>query len=869
MKVPTLITNRTSAPTTPLAAPSGRGATAEAFGFSIGQGLNALAGAVREQAVQQQRFNALQAFNDFSTQTSQMLFEAKRQAAVNPVGFADGFMAQYAARESEFLANLPGSVRDEFSVRTGQMRESLTANSLEFQFQQTDTFFKQGIEDAYTKARQELGQGGTSEDLDLYRARVDEVINAAGITEAEKRAIRRNAYAGMEAVVYKNEQIKRLMEDSEGGPAREQAMQLLEITGGGSPTELEGAAELGEQLALQGVGSIDAWAALPTRARAALIAVAADYNGLPDSVAVAARSGDLESIAEAIRDLPTPGAKDMSDLVKDARATLDDDPRFANVAYEDRIALLADAEREVAAIRTEATRQQNAINDSKVNALHVALFDGEAGQMEIDQAREAGWLTDIQDIEKAQKLLEDRDEGLVLAQQAQFKLAANQTFDPNSDDDRKQLNAWVGKAGLEAVERRDSEYFTQSLVPAVRRAQDIPTDVVGKLVGMMRNTDAIKARWALDALSQLRQASPAAFAHRLTEADEATVSFWNERKDMYTDEQLMSMVRGGLTPEDRRINAELRKEAKELFNKPDLGLSQVALKTFDNWGLPATPMGTQSALLDDFRVLFEDEYAKSFGDLEGAKARASERLKKYWAVTDIGGKKSLMRDAPEVSGYMPVDGSFKWIEEQVQQELGIKLPLGFNLNLLEGAEQNAAWEADGRRAVQSFQLFSDEQTREEAARNKFGGEPPSYLVIITEADGTSRIAMDEPQPGLSANLRGQVLPKRLYFEVTPELRMQQEEVFQKKRAEIEAKLDDKGLAGALRHSYETGIPIPQEILEKSFPQVGLGVLDPAVAADAEVLPNVPPEQVRNFLFGDPAAPKAGIQTGAYTLPEIK
>ncbi len=869
MKVPTLVTNRTSAPTTPLAAPTGRGATAEAFGFSIGQGLTALAGAVHEQAVQQQRFNALRAFNDFSQQTSQMLFEAKRNAAANPTGFADGFMQQYAARESEFLANLPGSVRDEFSVRTGQVRESLAANSLEFQFQQTDTFFKQGIEDAYKKARNELGQGGTRDDLDLYRMQVDEVINAAGITEAEKVALRRTAYQGLETVVYKNEQVKRLLDESEGGPAREQALQLLEITGGGSPAELEEAVQIGERLALEGLGSLDAWAALPSRARAALIAVAADYNGLPNEVIAAARAGDLEALAQAIKDLPTPGAKDMSDLVNDPGATLDDDPRFANIPYEDRIALLADAEREVAAIRTEATKAADAINDAKVNALHVALFDGEAGQMEIDQGREEGWLIDIQDIEKAQKLLEDRDEGLVLAQQAQQMLAGNQTFDPNSTDDRKRLNAWVGKGGLAAIEKQDSEYFTRSIVPTVRRAQDIPTDVVGKLVGMMRNEDMMKARWALDALSQLRQASPAAFARRLDEGDEALVSFWNERKDMYTDDQLMQMVRGGRTPEERRANAEFRREAKELFNKPDLALPQVALKTFDNWGLPATPQGTRSALLDDFRVLFEDEYAKNFGDLEAAKTRASERLKKYWAVTEIGGKKTLMRDAPEVSGYMPIDGSFQWIEDMVQSELGIKIPNDFNINLLEGAAANEAWKADPRREVQSFQLLSDEQTREEAARNKLGGEPPSYLVVVTETDGTSRIVMDEPQPGLSANLRGQVLPKRLYFEVTPELRAKQEEAFRRKRAEIEAALDDKGLAGALRHSYETGIPIPQEILEKSFPQVGLGILDPAVAANAETLPDVPPEQVRNFLFGDPNAQKAGIQTGAYTLPELK
>lgn len=859
MKIPTLVTNRTSAPTTPLAAPTGRGATPEAFGATVGQGISMLGQAVEQQAVAQQRFVALRQLNDFSQETDRMFAEAQRAAANNPAGFSDNFMQQYGAREQQFLEALPGNVRDEFSVRTGQMRESLANESLKFQFEQTDTFFKQNIEDAYNKARVELGQGGTSDDLDAQRASIDEMIETTGLTDAEKTAIRRKAYQGLEAVVYKNEQIKRLSEDTTGAPARDQAIELMDIIGGGSPQELQAAALQGEQLAAQGVGSIDAWSQLPTRARAVLIAVAADYNGLPEEVANAAKSGNLDAIAAAIRGLPTPGADDLGDAVLNPGSTIDDDPRYANLPYEDRIALLADAEREVAAISIEADRQQAAETAAKVNALHVALYDGVAKQMEIDQAREEGWLTDINDIEKADKLLAAQDEGLTLAQEAQNMIASNQTFDPNSTDDKKRLNALVGKDGLAAIEKNDSDYFTQSLVPTVRRAQDIPTDVVGKLVGMMRNSDSTKAKWALDALAQLQQASPAAFAHRMDEGDEATVTFWQDHKDLYTDEQVMAMVRGGLTPEERRINKELRTEAQDLIMGKgpigkDLKLDEVALKTFDSGA--ALPQGTRSALLNDYHTLFEDEYARSYGNVELAKQRAGERLKRFWATTEIGGKRTLMRDAPEVVGYMPVDGKWDWIETQVLDELGYKLPFETNIWFPRSSTDQQAWKDDPRKEIKSFQLLSDEQTRAEAGANKRSGEAPSYMILVTDMDGNSRVLMDE----IGEKGNETLAPKRMYFEFTDELRAEQERVFNEKRAHVLANADDKGLMGAIRHSMETGIPVPPDLLDNATPEGIRATLmneDPAALDAAE-------EEMRRFLFGNGV--QGGIATGQYHLP---
>src|SRR5690606_27196924 len=106
-------------------------------------------------------------------------------------------------------------------------------------------------------------------------------------------------------------------------------------------------------------------------------------------------SGDLMQVAEAVDSLSATdgdrrsieaqiilGTSDMPEGMLDA------DPRFANIPYEDRIALRADAEREAAAIQTAEDKAAKAAKEAAINDLKVGLYDGNLGQWDIDQLRE-------------------------------------------------------------------------------------------------------------------------------------------------------------------------------------------------------------------------------------------------------------------------------------------------------------------------------------------------------------------------------------------------------------------------------------------------------------------------------------------------
>lgn len=797
MRVPLQRHTRTTPSAQPLQPRSAAGATPEAFGAGVGAALTGLAAQtqalgnfVQEQQTQKARFDTSRRLSAFQTEVQRTMAEAKRAADPAQANFADQATAIYRNLEADFINNqVPDELKDEFSARTAQIGEAVVNDALKFQYESTDLYFRRAIEDEYEAARTELDQGASFEMLEAQRARLDELLDSTALSEAEKVAMRRQIYVGLESVAYKSLVRAGKIESGAlgvGAGGRGGSLTLLREFTGLPDEALEETALAAEQSAVRQIGSLDAWAAMPDRAQAALISVVADVGELPEPVLRAIAGGDLTDVAAAIRAMGGERraieADTMLGEVELPAEQLDADERFSNIPYEDRLALRADADREAAAILTAQTQAETARNKALVNALHTAIFDGQAGQADIDNAREQGWLVDIDDISKAAKMLEKRDEDLRLAQLGQQILAGGRTMDPSNSDHRDMLNAMVGRKGIEALDSLDAEYAATTLIPMVRTAQDIPTDVAGLLQGMIRNNDTAKAQWGLDLMTQLEQASPAAYAARFNEADRRDVYFWQARKDYYPEEVLMPMVRGGLTQAERAATEQLRAEGSRILQNKDLNVMGTLLNEIVPWGYSHAGIRhnipwAARALEMDFQELFIDEYARD-GDIARAKAAAVKTLKSVWAVSEIGGQATLMKYPPERVGYPPINGSFDWIEQQVRTELAIP--------------ENEA-----------FELIADEQTRQEVEDFRRGGEPPSYLVVRTDANGVSRIAMTD-----------EGVPVREYFEITEEMRAEQELEWEGKRQQL-LEYDSHNLFGqAYEHSLETGEPIPQELMDQ-------------------------------------------------------
>lgn len=810
MRVPTY-TRQTQPGSQRLVGPSGQGGTPEAFGAGVGrgvqvlaQGIGQLAAVVTQQDEQVRRFGALRKFSDFQQQTNNMLTEMSRAHDPTTGNFQDLAMSEYSKREQEFISQIDPEFQDEFVVRLGDLKTGLSSQALKFQIENNDAFFRQGLSDALNESKVALDQYNTPEEFDAQLVRMQTMLEASGLTPAEQQAELHRYQMELGKILYKGQQLDKLYNNDESASAIDTATEIIGAFNAATPEEEELLAKQGEQIAANAIGSLDLWARLPARARAALISLASDQGELPQAVVEAVQSGDLENISEAIRSLGGERRTQEADLVLNPGATIDDNPRFARVTYEDRLAIRADVQRAYDAQVTEATKAAKAANDSLVNDLMVGLFDGTKGQIDIDDAREAGVLTDITDIEKAYKLLDAKDSLTKMVSEGLAMLAAGQEFNPSNDDHRKILNAMVGEQGLKALYDKDSDYVRDQLIPIVDKGKDIPTDVVGTLRAMIRSNDYSEMTWALDTLAQLQQASPRAFGDRVDADTESAVQLWQTRKDFYTPEEVSRLVNGGKTQAERQQTEYLREEATKILRGPKAPVVKTELyKQFNTGGVFATgaptPPGIQAQLEMDYDELFKDQYAL-YGDVEAASQAAIKLLSRNWGVTSVGGgdtmselggmldnswgvigagnKGRLMKFPPELAGYRPYSGSFDWMEKQLREE-GILSP-----------------DAD-------FQLVADETTASEVDAFKRGnGPPPSYLII-------------EMKDGVYKEVRGaDGLPIRQFFDPAEEIMAEDAAWREEQNMVTMQDLTLRELRQAEGHSLETAIPIPLDVLDQ-------------------------------------------------------
>lgn len=789
MRVPTY-TRQTQPGSQRLVGPSGQGGTPEAFGAGVGrgvqvlaQGIGQLAAVVTQQDQQVRRFGALRKFSDFQQQTNNMLTEMSRAHDPTTGNFQDLAMSEYSKREQEFISQIDPEFQDEFVVRLGDLKTGLSSQALKFQIENNDAFFRQGLSDALGESKVALDQYNTPEEFDAQLVRMQTMLEASGLTPAEQQAELRRYQTELGKILYKGQQLDKLYNNDESASAIDTATEIIGAFNAATPEEEELLAKQGEQIAANAIGSLDLWAQLPARARAALISLASDQGELPQAVVEAVQSGDLENISEAIRSLGGERRTQEADLVLNPGATIDDDPRFAMVPYEDRLALRADALRTFELEATEAQKQDKAFRDSMVNQLMVGLFDGTKGQIDIDDAREAGILTDIEDIQKAYKLLDDKSSAAKMVAEGLAKLAAGEEFNPSSDDDRKILNAMVGKQGIKALYDRNSDYVRDQLIPIVEKGKDIPTDVVGTLRSMIRSSDYAEMTWSLDTLAQLQQASPRAFSDRVDADTESAVRLWQTRKDYYKPEELSRLINGGMTQAERQQVNYMRDEASTILRGPKAPAARAALeKEFQtgyfgqNASLPGMAR-VQAQMQLEYDELFKDQYAL-YGNVEDASTNAVALLKRVWGTTQVGADGKVMKYPPEQAGYRPIAGSFDWMERQLRKE-GI---------IPEDAQ---------------FELVADETTEAEVDAFRRGEGPPASYLVITK------------QAGVYREVRGENgLPIRQFFDPTEDMRADDAAWREEQNSVVQQDLTLRELRQAEGHSLETAIPIPLDVMEQ-------------------------------------------------------
>lgn len=825
-------------PTIALQGPGVAPGAATAFGGGVGNALqdvgNNLGGLgvqLKEMQLKTQRFAAMKAFSDFQTQTAAALTDMQQNAPVGQNNFTDQAVATYKNMAGDFLNKLgtyAPDLQEEYSAQTAQLGHTVADQAANFQLKSTKTYYSNAIDDEAQKSLQNIGVNPSVETLTAEQDRLNQFIAATGLSPEEKVAMTRKYYSDLEKIAYKGA-YKATLTDPEHSVAG-QAATLINAVGGDAAHSPNLNYEENQQ-ALQdrivhyaqegakAVGSLDLWSKIPDHVQAAIISNM-DANGgvLTPELKEAIQSGSLDNIAKAMQAQNNPRANIEASIANGSMSTgaaaLDNNPAFANLAYEDRLAVRADADREVTAETTAATKAKDAELASVMNAAKIAADKGEFGQADLDHLQQLYPQMKASDYSELQHALSDKTNTVIMAKRASDMIQQGRTFDPSNPDDKAGLNALVGEDGLNHLAKLDGDYLAQGVIPMVKATGDIPTNVAGTLTAMIRSPDQQKQLWALDALSQLQKANPQAFAQRVDAKTASSVNMFDVARNYYPADQVSALVSGPRDPAQAQALDADRAEADKILKSTAVkGYHPVAdfvqqMGKAGGWlgmgktdvAFPVNP-ATSESLMNDFRSIFVDEYPK-YKDPKLATDAAIKILGREWGVTDVGGSPTIMRNPPEKVGYPPISGNYNWIADQVRSDL--KLPKGT-----------------------SFQLIGDDQTKHEAATwQANGGQnaatagpddrqiPPSYAVVTKDANGVTHLAVDA---------KGR--PARLFFNVTPELRTQNDAhlVHEQQQVMNQAFLDM--YSKAQQHSLETGVPIPAELVQEYHEK--FGATDPA------------------------------------------
>lgn len=781
MKVPLNITGRTQRTNMPIAEASSQGITPQAFGAGIGQAIEGLGLNVQKVETtlkakndQTAKFQAMQSLTAFETQVAQNLQELKRNADPTGAGFLRQADEAYSREEKAFLeSSVPPELREEFKARTAEVRQRVVADSLNFEYAVGDAHYKQGISDTLNKAQTEVANDPTS--TDKWRQRIIETVDATDLPDIEKENIKRQANISLLKAEYntgiRDAQIN--AQSTPGGVAGSFVNKIIGAESGGNTNaknpnssaeglgqfidstwvqmmrkyhpEIGGSnddliamkrdpvlgREMTQRYAEENQAKLQAAGIVPTEGGLYLMhflgpgatkVLSADpstpVNQVVSSSAIAANGAVFKNI-QTVGDLIAWSDKKMGSApgATAAVTSIMTNPRYEDIPYEDKILIQNDALQQAKASMLAQQQAAKAQQEAQFNTLLNGLNDGVVGAAAIDAARQAGWLTDYDQINKAQDVYKQRNETVNLAGQGYAKMGMGGIFDPTDDKDKKMLNAMVGADGLKALGTGDGAYFTNQVLPIVTKAQDIPTDVMGTLTGMARSNNQSQALFALDALAQLRETSPKAFDARTDSKLASDVDFYNARKDLYPADQLMQLINPNVSQAERQVQASLREEAKQLLmNKTDKipDGRTMALEVAGDLGTLSAKPGAINVLEAEFSTLFTDAYAR-YGTVEGATKAATEQLKRTWAPTSVGNG-VLMKFPPEKVGYQPIMGTFDWINDEIRKETGQK--------------------------NNRFELYSDSQTEAEfnAWKGNPSAPPASYRLITFDDNGVPREA---------------------------------------------------------------------------------------------------------------------------------
>ena len=667
------------------------------------------------------KFKALTDFNEYQINSNTMLHDQAKDSPLDDGNFYDRTVVSHENYTNQFITGLPPELQDEFKMRASEVRQQYSANALKIQDDNQNKFVTQQVDKAHSDAR---GKVTTNPDtLEQSKFEMDSLIDNSPWSEVQKQTAKAANAAQLEGIAYGKEAEKLKMGTNQLASSVKttaaqygyNAVDMLTVisyeTGGKFSTSVRGGKDnkyiglfqagpeeqqkFGVYLGQPAAEQVDAMARfLHSRGFKPGMSLLDMYStvnaGSPGRYNASDKPG--ETVASHVDGMPAHREKAIQMLngklhVED---TLDQNPRYQNVSFEDRVALRTDAEAKVNVAQVEMDKQSKASYDNFLNSTLMDAADGKVGQKQLDDMLTYNQVTDYGDRQKIQGAIDNFNKETNDTTAALAKLTAGESWSYTDANDNKLANALFNNKTMQQLSQKDEGVFS-AVNNFASQTQVIPDTAVKTLQGMTTSYDSKVSTFALDALDKLHQSAPLSYNRQVDNTTDDMVIKWKLLKEVLPADELAKAISPAATQEKRqnkRANDEL---FTQLINdKTGLAPSfDEVLKEFKdprslgNAFLPSkvSELGygpEAGAMRAEWKALLQHNFNEYNGDLKSAQWATIKQLKRVWGTTNVGGTQKLM--AHPIENTMPkINGGYEAYEEQVRGDFKLTRDTKFEL----------------------------------------------------------------------------------------------------------------------------------------------------------------------------------------------
>ena len=203
MKIPHKVTGMTR--------PSAQGLASfqDSSGLAAG-GLQQLAGAVtglggvlQQRQEQVDAFSAIKSTEEFDQNLNLAATEQRRAADPADTTIAERNAALFDNLAQDTLKKVPPSQRAKVEAQFAQKKTAFLAGSYEFQYQQQDKWFKEGVADTLTAGQLSVDKDWSDANTDAELKKFNDKVDATALSETEKQSIKKEGEFVLRSTQYK------------------------------------------------------------------------------------------------------------------------------------------------------------------------------------------------------------------------------------------------------------------------------------------------------------------------------------------------------------------------------------------------------------------------------------------------------------------------------------------------------------------------------------------------------------------------------------------------------------------------------------------------------------------------------------------